>query len=39
MEFWFGNLLERGHLKGKEEDGRITLRWGLGKYVVETGNG
>jgi hypothetical protein len=38
MEFWCGNLLEGGHMKGKV-GGRMTLRWGLEKYVVKTENG
>jgi hypothetical protein len=29
-EFWWGNLLEKGHLED-QEDGKITLSWILGK--------
>jgi hypothetical protein len=30
-EFWCGDLIENVHL---EEDGRITLRWVLGRYLM-----
>lgn len=30
-EFWLGNLLENGHLEGREDD-RITIRYSLRKY-------
>jgi hypothetical protein len=26
-EFWWGNLIERGHLEDPDVDGRIILRW------------
>jgi hypothetical protein len=30
MEIWWGNLFGSGYLEG---DGRMTLRWTLGKYI------
>jgi len=32
-------LLERRHMKYQEGDGRITLRWISGKYVLRMGGG
>jgi len=31
-EFWWGNLRERNHLEEPGLDGRIILRWILGKW-------
>jgi len=37
LEFWWGNLRERGHLGDPGVDGRILLRWTCRKYDVEYG--
>jgi hypothetical protein len=34
-----GNLVENVHLKDRDGDGRIALRWNLGKLVLRTEGG
>jgi hypothetical protein len=38
-EFWWGNLLERGHVVDQRGYEKITLRWLLEKYVGWMGSG
>jgi len=38
-EFWEGNLLESGKLKGIGGDGSIALRWVLEKYIFRIRGG
>jgi hypothetical protein len=38
-EFLWGNFLENDHLEHQEGDGKITLRWILGRHVDLTGLG
>jgi hypothetical protein len=38
-EFWRVNILGSGYLKEQEGNGRIILKWMIGKYVTLIGDG